>query len=72
MRALFSLLSAEAVAQCGAASLTDGFNSLVPDCLYDCSGPGESWPLKATTTASVFQHLPRQPEGMEIAAMEEE
>lgn len=71
MRAPFSLLSAEEVAQCGAVSLTDGFNSLVPDCLYDCSGPGEIWPPKAAIAASVFQHLPRQPEGMEIGAQEE-
>lgn len=68
MRAQFSLLSAKAVAQSGATRLMDSFNSLVPDCLYNCSGPGESWPPKAAITASVFQHLPQQPEGMGIGA----
>ena len=71
MRAYFSPLSAEAADQCGARSLMDGFNSLIPYCLYCYSGPGESWPPKAEITASVFPHLPQQPEGMGIGAKEE-
>lgn len=49
----------------------DGFNSLVPDCLYCYSGPGESWPSKAEITASVFPHPLQQPEGMGTGAKEE-
>lgn len=49
----------------------DSFNSLDPDCLYRYSGPGENWPPKAEITASVFSHLPQQPEGMGIGAKEE-
>ena len=71
MGAFFSLSSAEAADQCGARSLMDAFNSLVSDCLYCYSGPGESWPPKAEITVSVFPHLPQQPEGMGIGAKEE-
>ena len=64
-------MSAEVADQCGARSLMDGFNSLVPACLYSYSGPGESWPPKAEITASVFPHLPQQPEDAGIGAKEE-
>lgn len=49
----------------------DGFNSLVPACLYSYSSPRESWPPEAEITASVFPHLPRQPEDVGIGAKEE-
>lgn len=70
MRAQFSLLSVEVVALYGATSLMDGFNLLVPDCLYNCLGPGESWPPQAAITTSVFQHPSQQPKGMRIGAKE--
>lgn len=52
-------------------SLMDGFNSLVPDCLYCYLGCGESWPPKAEIIVSLFPHLPQQPEGMGIGVKEE-